>query len=54
MTNKLRVTAKDEKQAIINASKQLNVDEAKLTVNLIKEGKKLRFNYIKLKRHTHK
>ena len=47
MTNKLRVTAKDEKQAIINASKQLNVDEAKLTVNLIKEGKKFLFGIFK-------
>ena len=47
MTNKLKVTAKDEKQAIINASKQLNVDEAKLTVNLIKEGKKFLFGIFK-------
>ncbi len=47
MTNKLRVTAKDEKQAIINASKQLNVDGAKLTVNLVKEGKKFLFGIFK-------
>ena len=47
MTNKLRVTAKDEKQAIINASKQLNVDGSKLTVNLVKEGKKFLFGIFK-------
>lgn len=47
MTNKLRVTAKDEKQAIINASKQLNVDESKLKVSLIKEGKKFLFGIFK-------
>ena len=41
MTNKIKVTAKDEKQAIINASKQLNIDESKLKVSLIKEGKKI-------------
>lgn len=47
MTNKLKITAKDEKQAIINASKQLNVDESKLKASLIKEGKKFLFGIFK-------
>ncbi len=47
MTNKIKVTAKDEKQAIINASKQLNVDESKLKVSLVKEGKKVLFGIFK-------
>lgn len=47
MTNKIKVTAKDEKQAIINASKQLNIDESKLKVSLIKEGKKILFGIFK-------
>lgn len=47
MTNKIKVTAKDEKQAIINASKQLNIDESKLKASLIKEGKKILFGIFK-------
>ena len=47
MTNKMKVTAKDEKQAIINASKQLNMDESKLKISLVKEGKKFLFGIFK-------
>lgn len=47
MTNKITVAAKDEKQAIINASKQLNIDESKLKANLVKQGKKLLFGIFK-------
>lgn len=47
MTNKVKIAAKDEKQAIMNASKQLNVDESKLTANLVKEGRKILFGIFK-------
>lgn len=47
MANKIKVAAKDEKQAIVNASKQLNVDESKLKASLVKEGKKLLFGIFK-------
>lgn len=47
MTNKLKITAKDEKQAIIKASKHLNVDESQLKVSLVKEGKKFLFGIFK-------